>query len=97
VFDTPRHPYSIGLMEAFPSIRGERVPLTGIPGRPPDLSRRQQGCWFAPRCPKVMAVCTETNPDLYPVQDALVRCLLYAGADGARPDGAGADGKAAGD
>ena len=34
VFDTPRHPYSIGLMEAFPSIRGERVPLTGIPGSP---------------------------------------------------------------
>jgi peptide/nickel transport system ATP-binding protein len=98
VFDTPRHPYSIGLMEAFPSIKGERVPLTGIPGRPPDLSRRQQGCWFAPRCPKVMAVCTETNPDLYPVQDALVRCLLYAaGADGAGADGAGADGQAAGD
>jgi hypothetical protein len=47
-----------------------------------------------------MAVCTETNPDLYPVQDALVRCLLYAGAagaDGGRADGAGADGKAAGD
>jgi peptide/nickel transport system ATP-binding protein len=102
VFDTPRHPYSIGLMEAFPSIRGERVPLTGIPGRPPDLSRRQQGCWFAPRCPKVMAVCTETNPDLYPVQDTLVRCLLYAetdgaGTDGAGTGGAGADGKAAGD
>jgi peptide/nickel transport system ATP-binding protein len=98
VFDTPRHPYSIGLMDAFPSIKGERVPLTGIPGRPPDLSRRQQGCWFAPRCPKVMAVCTETNPDLYPVQDVLVRCLLYAaGADGAGMDVAGADGKAAGD
>jgi peptide/nickel transport system ATP-binding protein len=98
VFDTPRHPYSIGLMDAFPSIKGERVPLTGIPGRPPDLSRRQQGCWFAPRCPKVMAVCTETNPDLYPVQDALVRCLLYAaGADGAGADAASVDGKAAGD
>jgi len=87
-FATPRHPYSVGLMEAFPSIKGERVPLTGIPGRPPDLSRRQQGCWFAPRCPQVMPVCTEINPDLYPVQDTLVRCLRYA---------PGADGKAAGD
>jgi peptide/nickel transport system ATP-binding protein len=83
VFDTPRHPYSIGLMEAFPSIKGERVPLTGIPGRPPDLSQRQHGCWFAPRCPQVMPVCRESNPDLYPVQNALVRCLLYtAGSDG---------------
>ena len=88
LFDTPRHPYSIGLMEAFPSIKGERVPLTGIPGRPPDLSQRQHGCWFAPRCPQVMPACREINPDLYPVQDELVRCLLYT---------AGADGKAGGD
>ena len=78
VFDTPRHPYTIGLTEAFPSIKGERVHLTGIPGRPPDLSRRQDGCWFAPRCPKVMPRCTQVNPPLYPVQDTLVRCVLYA-------------------
>ena len=32
VFDTPSHPYSRGLLDAFPSIRGPRVPLTGIPG-----------------------------------------------------------------
>src|SRR5215472_585597 len=90
VFDTPRHPYSVGLMEAFPSIRGKRVPLTGIPGRPPDLSRPQVGCWFAPRCPKVMPVCSEVNPDLYSVQDVQVRCLLYGGPAGgtARADAA---------
>ena len=34
VFDAPLHPYSTGLLEAFPSIRGPRVPLTGIPGQP---------------------------------------------------------------
>jgi peptide/nickel transport system ATP-binding protein len=80
VFDTPRHPYSVGLLEAFPSIRGERVPLTGIPGRPPDLSQPQHGCWFAPRCPRVMDICPDTEPDLYQVQDAKVRCLLYTEA-----------------
>jgi peptide/nickel transport system ATP-binding protein len=78
VFDHPRHPYSIGLLDAFPSIEGERVPLTGIPGRPPDLSRPQQGCWFAPRCPKVMETCRKVNPPLYPREGVLVRCLLYA-------------------
>jgi peptide/nickel transport system ATP-binding protein len=88
VFDTPRHPYSIGLMEAFPSITGERIRLTGIPGRPPDLSRPQQGCWFAPRCPQVMPACTRALPDLYPVQDVAVRCLRYAPR---------ADGQATGD
>ena len=38
IFDRPLHPYTQGLLEAFPSIRGPRVPLKGIPGNPPDLS-----------------------------------------------------------
>ena len=37
VFDEPAHPYSTGLLDAFPSICGPRIELTGIPGRPPDL------------------------------------------------------------
>ena len=40
IFDRPLHPYTQGLLEAFPSIRGPRVPLKGIPGNPPDLSPR---------------------------------------------------------
>jgi len=83
VFDNPRHPYSIGLLDAFPSITGEKVPLTGIPGQPPDLSRAQPGCWFAPRCPQVMDRCASTPPELYPVDRTLVRCLRY---DGTPPD-----------
>jgi peptide/nickel transport system ATP-binding protein len=78
VFDSPLHPYSIGLLEAFPSIRGPRVPLTGIPGRPPDLAEPPQGCRFAPRCPKAMATCATTQPGLYQVDGVAVRCLLQA-------------------
>ncbi len=77
VFDSPLHPYSIGLLDAFPSIRGPRVPLTGIPGSPPDLARIPVGCRFAARCPKVMARCTEEYPELYRVDGTLVRCFLY--------------------
>jgi peptide/nickel transport system ATP-binding protein len=77
VFDTPKHPYTIGLMEAFPSIRGPRVPLTGIPGRPPDLAHPPPGCRFAPRCPKVMDRCTQEVPSLYDVDGTLVRCFLH--------------------
>jgi peptide/nickel transport system ATP-binding protein len=79
VFDSPQHPYSIGLLEAFPSIRGPRVPLTGIPGSPPDLARLPPGCRFAPRCPKVMSRCTQAPPELYPVDGTLVRCFLHDG------------------
>jgi peptide/nickel transport system ATP-binding protein len=78
VFDSPQHPYTIGLMEAFPSIRGPRVPLTGIPGRPPDLARPPAGCRFAPRCPQVMTRCREESPELYHVNGTLVRCFLHA-------------------
>jgi peptide/nickel transport system ATP-binding protein len=78
VFDAPLHPYSIGLLDAFPSIKGPRVPLTGIPGSPPDLARPPAGCRFEPRCPKAMAACGSTPPELYQVGGVAVRCLLHA-------------------
>ena len=54
IFDNPLHPYSRGLLEAFPGIRGAKVPLKGIPGAPPDLSVIPNGCRFSPRCPVKM-------------------------------------------
>jgi len=77
VFDAPKHPYTVGLMDAFPSIRGPRVPLMGIPGSPPDLARPPEGCRFAPRCPKVMPRCETSLPPLYQVEGVGVRCFLY--------------------
>jgi peptide/nickel transport system ATP-binding protein len=74
VFDSPMHPYSVGLLDAFPSIRGPKVPLTGIPGSPPDLARPPEGCRFAPRCPRVQDRCTTSPVKLYSVGDVLVRC-----------------------
>jgi peptide/nickel transport system ATP-binding protein len=78
VFDAPLHPYSTGLLEAFPSIRGPRLPLTGIPGAPPDLARPPAGCRFAPRCTKVMDQCRTTPPALYEAGPVQVRCLLHS-------------------
>ena len=75
VFDRPLHPYTQGLLEAFPSLRGPKVPLKGIPGNPPDLSRVPAGCRFRPRCPYAIDKCAEVAPDLYPLDGALVRCL----------------------
>jgi peptide/nickel transport system ATP-binding protein len=83
VFGAPLHPYTVGLMDAFPSIKGPRVPLTGIPGQPPNLLAAPEGCMFAPRCPKVMEACETVNPPLYLVEGTEVRCLLYE--DGVAP------------
>jgi peptide/nickel transport system ATP-binding protein len=75
LFDHPRHPYSRGLMEAFPAIRGPKVALTGIPGAPPDLSAPRTGCLFLPRCDRSLAECAAGVPDLTEKDGTLVRCL----------------------
>jgi peptide/nickel transport system ATP-binding protein len=79
VFDTPAHPYSRGLLDAFPSIRGPKVALLGIPGSPPDLANPPSGCRFHPRCPVVLTECTTTEPELYEVAGASARCLRVGG------------------
>jgi peptide/nickel transport system ATP-binding protein len=78
MFAQPLHPYTRGLMSAFPSVTGPRRELAGIPGAPPDLARPPSGCRFHPRCPEVMRDCPSHEPALYPVAGAEVRCLLYA-------------------
>jgi peptide/nickel transport system ATP-binding protein len=77
IFGAPLHPYSRGLLDAFPGIRGEKVPLKGIPGAPPDLSVIPNGCRFQPRCPAKMAECETTPPALVDRDGSQVRCLLY--------------------
>ncbi|HZP54458.1 dipeptide/oligopeptide/nickel ABC transporter permease/ATP-binding protein [Actinocrinis sp.] len=84
VFDTPAHPYSKGLLDAFPSIHGERVELKGIPGSPPDLGNPPAGCRFHPRCPVVQERCRSQEPDLYQIGEAgevKARCLLLTSDD----------------
>jgi peptide/nickel transport system ATP-binding protein len=90
VFDRPLHPYTQGLLEAFPSIRGPKVPLKGIPGSPPDLAALPAGCRFHPRCPYAVDRCAQVEPDLYELDEALVRCLRRE--DGSLPVPAGQEG-----
>ena len=82
VFNRPRHPYSIGLMDAFPALVGENKELTGIPGNPPALVNKSLGCQFAPRCPKVQNICRESFPPLSEVDGHLSRCYFPASISG---------------
>jgi peptide/nickel transport system ATP-binding protein len=81
LFAVPKHPYSVGLLGSFPSIRGARRALLGIPGAPPDLARPPSGCRFHPRCPRVMAHCLTIEPPFYAREGVEIRCHLYS--DGA--------------
>jgi peptide/nickel transport system ATP-binding protein len=59
VFQRPSHPYTVGLLRSFPSIRGEIRALVTIPGDPPDLITPPPGCRFADRCPVALDVCRQ--------------------------------------
>jgi peptide/nickel transport system ATP-binding protein len=78
LFDNPLHPYTVGLMNSFPSISGDKLKLTGIPGSPPDLAAPPTGCRFHPRCPRAMPVCSQTAPRMKSITtDHSVACHLF--------------------
>ncbi len=63
----PAHPYTKGLLNSFPSIRGARRELAGIPGSPPDLRNLPSGCPFVPRCAHATEACVHVDMVLKPV------------------------------
>jgi len=79
IFEEPLHPYTQGLIGAFPSIKGDRKKLTSIPGQPPDLLHPPVGCRFNPRCPFAMDICKVEDPALEKQgsKEHYVACHLY--------------------
>jgi oligopeptide/dipeptide ABC transporter ATP-binding protein len=63
----PAHPYTKRLLHSFPSLRGARRDLAGIPGSPPDLRRPPPGCPFLPRCTEGTDACASIEMRLQPV------------------------------
>lgn len=72
-----KHPYTKGLLESFPALRGEQKRLQGIPGHPPNLIDPPKGCKFHPRCPQAMSICKNVEPNLSSDGNSIVACHLY--------------------
>jgi oligopeptide transport system ATP-binding protein len=70
IFESPRHPYTVGLMESLPKLNAEDDWLQPIPGQPPSLINRPPGCPFHPRCflSQGRVRCREEEPPLRPIQ-----------------------------
>jgi len=79
VFREPLHPYTQGLLGAFPRIQGARQKLLSVPGSPPDLLNPPTGCRFHPRCPYAMDICRQEEPLLKKAGSGEheVACWLY--------------------
>ena len=68
IFYRPRHPYTVGLIHAAPSLLGDLDRKQPIPGSPPDLINPPPGCPFRPRCGYASARCEE-DPGLHVIAD----------------------------
>ena len=64
IFYRPAHPYTLGLIQAVPTVTGEFEDLVSIPGSPPDLIDLPSGCTFHPRCPYTTDRCRAEEPVL---------------------------------
>jgi peptide/nickel transport system ATP-binding protein len=65
MFYTPRHPYTLGLIEAVPPVAGDLYEISSIPGAPPSLLKLPTGCSFHPRCAYARERCQVDEPPLY--------------------------------
>ncbi|MEM2889717.1 MAG: ABC transporter ATP-binding protein [Candidatus Bathyarchaeia archaeon] len=79
LFEEPLHPYTQGLIHAFPNIKADRTRISSIPGSPPNLLDPPKGCRFHPRCASSKAICREQEPIMKIVgrKGHFVACHLY--------------------
>jgi len=81
LFGNPLHPYTKGLLKSIPKLgdkfRSGKTRLQEIPGVVPSLYELPQGCKFSTRCPYVMKICKEEEPELKEIEAGhFCRCWL---------------------
>jgi peptide/nickel transport system ATP-binding protein len=82
VLERPRHPYMMGLTNAFPDLDAAAHELVPIDGSPPDLASPPSGCRFAPRCPFSLPRCETDDPRSASIADGLsIACHRASEAD----------------
>ncbi|GAE26746.1 oligopeptide transport ATP-binding protein OppD [Halalkalibacter wakoensis JCM 9140] len=78
IFNAPKHPYTIGLLNSMPSLTDEKDRLEAIPGAVPLPEEMPKGCRFAPRCSEVMDACLESAPEKRMLSSShYCSCWLY--------------------
>ena len=87
VIESPKHPYTQGLLACLPRITAKKQPINPIPGNVPDLANLPEGCAFAPRCPLVQAECWQARLRLRAITPGhYARCILYEAGERYTPE-----------
>lgn len=76
LFDSPKHPYTQGLLNSIPQLTGEEM-AEGIPGFIPEYVDPPAGCRFRSRCPYEHERCKTGSPDRRSTGASGVECVLY--------------------
>lgn len=78
VFNTPMHPYTIGLIGSIPKLTGPRERLASIPGTVASPDKLHQGCAFYERCSDCTENCNIGKPSMVKInENHYVACHLY--------------------
>lgn len=64
IFYHPHHPYTLGLLNAVPTLSGDFQALESVRGQPPDLIDLPTGCAFRSRCSYAIGACEVIDPDV---------------------------------
>jgi oligopeptide/dipeptide ABC transporter ATP-binding protein len=72
------NPYTKALLESVPDLYRPAEALPSIPGAPPSIFAKPNGCPFSPRCPVVMDRCVEQVPPSATIStDHVSRCWRH--------------------
>ncbi len=77
IFNNPRHPYTVGLLNSIPRMENKVDRLTPMQGQPPNLLKLPKGCPFSDRCPVATPDCAETPVALREVEAGHFSACLY--------------------
>ena len=79
IFNTPKHPYTKGLLSSIPPLEEDVEELNTIEGTVPGPGQMPVGCRFSPRCPYADERCVKEQPGIYEAGGAKVSCFRYEG------------------
>ena len=74
IYNAPKHPYTIALLAAAPTVNGHKNDLT-LQGELPSPLNPPSGCALHKRCPYAKSQCSEIEPQLREWDGRLVACL----------------------
>ena len=80
IYESPKHPYTQGLLESIPGRHPDEDQLRTIEGDVPTPNEEATNCRFAPRCPEAFDACSEVHPEHVQISESdehTAACLLY--------------------